>query len=633
MSGTDLHAPAALEIEAIYASAPVGLAVIDRDMRYLRINEWLARVNGLPVEAHIGRTVRQIIPMVAEQTEALIIRVFETGEPLLNIPVMGHEFGHPERTRVVRTNCFPLKDASGHVLAVSFVIEEITQQWLVEQELRDALDRMSRSERAAHVSTFDWDLRTNRVVWSQGVEAMLGQPLHLKPDATIEDWKSIVHPGDAARVLAEVKAWLASGDSEGEFVYRVLLPDGTIRWIAGRTSAYRDACGEPVRIVGTNVDITALKRQEAELRRREAELRRLLDNSPDYVTRLDRAYRHTYINRAAAESAGRTVEEFLGRTDWELGFPESMLEQEKRHCDQVFATGREVVYELNLGTDEAPRWIEARLIPEFADDGSVESILCVSRNIDHHKKAQHLLEDTRDELEDMVAERTTELRRLATELSMAGVRERRRIAAELHDELQQLLSSCRLRLDAMREQGLTPALAGSVDQVCSILDRAIRETRALTFRLANPVLAQFGLAPALKDLCEATTAEHGIPFDFSDDGEPKPLSDHCRDVVYRCVRELVVNVVRHARARRARISLLRAGAHARVVVSDDGKGFDVERAGRGFSRSGGFGLFHAREELQACGARIEFRSQPGFGTSVVVEVPLVNEEVPHETNR
>jgi PAS domain S-box-containing protein len=623
-------APLAIEMEAIYNSAPIGLCVIDRDLRYLRINEWLARMNGRSVEEHIGRSVREMVPMVAEQTEALIIRVFETGAPVLNIEVYGRVLEQPELPFVVRVNCFPLKDAGGRVVAASFVIQEVTPQWLAERSLRETLDRLSIAEKAARACTFEWNLTTGQVVWSEGAESVLGWPLHLRP-GRIADWECCVLPEDASRVLTEVRAGLADGRETMEVEYRTLTPSGEQRWLFSRIQAYRDEAGTPIRIAGINVDITQRKHMEAELRRREAEFRGLLDNSPDYVTRLDRQYRHTYINPAAAKAAGLAVEAFLGKSDWELGLPAHILEQEKLHCDQVFATGREVIYELNLDPGGTPRWIEARLIPEFAEDGTVESILAVSREITRYKTAQRLLEGARSELEVKVAERTTELRRLATELSMAGLRERRRIASELHDELQQLLASCRLRLDALREQTLPVPVVGSIDQICGILDRAIRETRALTFRLANPVLNQFGLGPALKDLCETTTAEYGVPFDFADDGEPKPLSDHCRDVVYRCVRELVINVVRHSGARRARISLLHVGAFARVVVSDDGKGFDVERAGLGFSRTGGFGLFHAREELQACGARIEFRSQPGFGTSVVVEVPLLGQEGSDET--
>lgn len=617
----------AIELEAIYNSAPIGLCVIARDMRYLRINEWLARMNGKPVAEHIGRTVREVLPMVAEQAEALVIRVFETGEPVLNLEVFGRVLDQPELPFVVRTNCIPLKGADGRVVAASFVIQEVTAQWTAERDLRETLDRLSIAEKAARACTFEWNLTTSRIVWSEGAESVLGRPLHLNP-GTLADWERCVEPADAVRVLTEVRAWLPTGRETLDVEYRVVLPSGEQRWIFSRVQAYRDEAGTPVRLAGMNLDITPRKKIEAELRRRETELRGLLDNSPDYVTRLDRQFRHTYINKAAAESAGLTVEEFLGKSDWELGIPAHILEQEKLHCDEVFNTGREVIYELNMSVEGAPRWIEARLIPEFADDGTVESILAVSREITRYKTAQGLLEKTRAELEVKVEERTTELRRLATELSMAGLRERRRIAAELHDELQQLLSSCRLRLDALREQPLQPAATATVDQVCGILDRAIRETRALTFRLANPILDQFGLGPALKDLCEVMTAEHKLPFEFTDDGEPKPLSEHCRDVIYRCVRELVVNVVRHAGASRARISLLHVGEHARVIVSDDGRGFDTERAGQGFSRTGGFGLFHAREELQACGARIEFRSRPGFGTSVIVEVPLVAAEAP-----
>ena len=78
-----------LELETLYRTAPIGLALVDRDLRFLRINEKLAEIDGVPMDAHIGRTLREVVPGVADTIEPLYRRVFETGEPVLHVEIHG----------------------------------------------------------------------------------------------------------------------------------------------------------------------------------------------------------------------------------------------------------------------------------------------------------------------------------------------------------------------------------------------------------------------------------------------------------------------------------------------------------------------------------------------------------------
>ena len=110
---------------------------------------------------------------------------------------------------------------------------------------------------------------------------------------------------------------------------------------------------------------------------------------------------------------------------------------------------------------------------------------------------------------------------------------------------------------------------------------------------------------------------------FDDDGQPKPLEEDLRVLLYQAVSELLLNVVKHARARHVQVSIWREGETLRLGVYDDGVGFDTaairQRWGR---REGGFGLFSTRERLRSYGGGLEVESRPGFGTQVVMTVPL-----------
>lgn len=127
------------ELEAIYRTAPVGLCVIDRDFRYLRINERLAAINGRSAYEHLGRTVREMVPDLADQSEDLMRRVFGTGEPVEDIEVEGETPADPGTRRTWRANWIPLRDTeTGRVFAVNVVAEEITEEKRARQRLEDS---------------------------------------------------------------------------------------------------------------------------------------------------------------------------------------------------------------------------------------------------------------------------------------------------------------------------------------------------------------------------------------------------------------------------------------------------------------------------------------------------------------
>jgi PAS domain S-box-containing protein len=123
------------ELDAVYDSAPVGLCVLDADLRYVRINQRMADMNGLPADKHIGRTVRDMVPHVADQAEPVLRRVLETGEPVLGIDIVGETAAHPGVQRIWVENWHPIRDVAGWVIGINVVAEEITERKRAETTL------------------------------------------------------------------------------------------------------------------------------------------------------------------------------------------------------------------------------------------------------------------------------------------------------------------------------------------------------------------------------------------------------------------------------------------------------------------------------------------------------------------
>lgn len=211
---------------------------------------------------------------------------------------------------------------------------------------------------------------------------------------------------------------------------------------------------------------------------------------------------------------------------------------------------------------------------------------------------------------------------LASELALTEERERREIATELHDRIGQNLSISKIKLDELRQAVRAKNIVRMVDKVRKLIAQAIQDTRSLTFELSPPVLYMLGLEAALAWLVNETEQKHDLRIVFQDDNQPKPLDDVGRVILFQATRELLFNVVKHAQARNAQVSIRKDQNNAiRIDVEDDGVGFEKTKLASAESSWNGFGLFSIRERLKPLGGRIEIESEPGKGTRVAIILP------------
>lgn len=218
-----------------------------------------------------------------------------------------------------------------------------------------------------------------------------------------------------------------------------------------------------------------------------------------------------------------------------------------------------------------------------------------------------------------------QLRSMALELSAAEQRERRQLAADLHDGIGQTLALSMMKLSSLKAGAVSREVADALNEVQRHIQSALTGAKALMFDLSPPVLHQLGLGAALEWLLERCEARYGIACELDDDGSAPPLPDDHRMFVFRAVQELLSNVNRHARASRVRVRLGRVGDRLEVEVGDDGVGMPGPSARISSSSgavAGGFGLFSIRERLRHLGGSLETVSTPGQGTRMTVRMPL-----------
>jgi PAS domain S-box-containing protein len=218
------------------------------------------------------------------------------------------------------------------------------------------------------------------------------------------------------------------------------------------------------------------------------------------------------------------------------------------------------------------------------------------------------------------------LRALASELSLTEERERRLLAADLHDHIGQILALAQIKLGALRQEASSPESQASVTEVRDYIGQAIRYTRSLTYELGLPILYDLGLEAALEWLAEQMHEQHGLLVQVHRDQQTKPLGEAARVLVFRVVRELLTNVVKHAKAGKVDISIAKEGPYMRIQVVDNGVGFDSSEASPRTGKSSGYGLFSIRERLTSLGGLVKITSRPGQGTKVTITVPLEQQE-------
>jgi PAS domain S-box-containing protein len=273
------------EIENIYKAISVGLCVLDRESRFIRVNDKLAQMNGVAAGDHIGKTVKEIVPHLEDQLNKIISKIVQTGQPQLGIEVSASEPCNPANTRYFSEDWLPLRDGSGKIIAFNVAIVETTEQKQAQEnilrkqkqlgEAKRALERSQRNLSMAlengKIGMWELDLVTGFFTVDDRMVQMFDMQTHVH---SMEDLDVFVHESDVQYVKDALQNTLILED-ENEIVFRTNPRSGSIRYISSRAIVGRDRKGKPVRITGVCFDITRFAREtETNLIRLNEELQR-----------------------------------------------------------------------------------------------------------------------------------------------------------------------------------------------------------------------------------------------------------------------------------------------------------------------------------------------------------------------
>jgi two-component system CheB/CheR fusion protein len=265
-----------------------------------------------------------------------------------------------------------------------------------------------------------------------------------------------------------------------------------------------------------------------------------------------------------------------------------------------------------------------RIVPYRAEGTHIAGVVITFTDITEAKRAAQKEIEAKVaanmELEEHVRERTEELGRLSHELALAEVRERQTIARDLHDGLGQELNAASIKLDALRNAEVTNRSDAALNEIAKLLEGVVREMRSLTAQLNPPVLEQLGLVPAIEWLSEEMRRTYQLEVVLDDDQEPKPLDSITASILFRAVRELLINVVRHAKVKSARVATRCVDGHLTLEIIDRGNGFSL--AGVRSRPSVGLGLATIRERITYIRGTLQITSKRNSGTTAMIKVPM-----------
>lgn len=361
-------------------------------------------------------------------------------------------------------------------------------------------------------------------------------------------------------------------------------------------------------------DVTERNLTEAALENSQEHVKTLFSSITDalFVHGLDMdglGRRFLEVNDVACKRLGYTRDELLSMSPEDIDDPNSGIDINPVMAQVI--TGKTVIFEqTHIAKDgtSIPVEISAR---QFNLDGK-PAIFSLARDITERKRTEQVLRDKQQRLSDM-----------AVELSLAEERERRHIATELHDTIGQDLVLTQIKLGMLAQTPRPDEQAGILGQAREILGGMIKRVRFLTHMISPPLLDSAGLEAAIKWLGRQMETDYGLQVAFVDDTREKPLTAEIRSVLYYAVRELLINVAKHAHTDTVGIKVGREGDRIVIITEDDGIGFYPGIIEDGLTgKEDGFGLFNIRRRIIHLGGTFGVESSPGLGTRVTIRMNL-----------
>ncbi len=613
-------------------AAPIAVYSQNRDLRYTWFH---SPSNNICPETIVGRRDEEVLEdtQAARGLTAIKQWVLDTGGSVRQEFSM-HTDG---RRRCYDLTLEPLRDSEGAIIGLTGAAVDLTDRKEIATALERSRERLLAARQESEQALRDSHRRLTAVLESitDCFFALDHEWRFTYINAQAQEYFGCSRERMLGRFLLQVRPQLAGtimeqqlrkAVDEGKTVMFEAVSPVTGQWLELHAYPGEDGLSVYFR------DITDRRNAEDALRESEAMLARAqqIANVGSWEVHLrtgrilcsDQVYRTLGLKREQVQPQYDTALACVHPNDRPLLV---------RTMRQTFASGTPGQVEVRVRqADSTIRFVLARAERIDRPDGKPAGLAGTIMDITDRRQTEDQLQALNETLEQKVAERTAiaeqrteQLRVLASELTLAEQRERRRLAQILHDHLQQLLVGAKFNLGILRRRTRPKELVDSLAQVNDLIDQSIKVSRSLTVEISPPVLYDGGLTAALQWLASWVQDKYNLSVQVEADSAADPDGEDIRVLLFQAVRELLFNIVKHAGVRDAWVHSCRIDHdQIRILVCDEGTGFD--EAARSMSRQsgGGFGLMSIRERLEILGGTFDIDSAPGCGTRVTLIAPL-----------
>src|SRR4051812_14752254 len=579
----------------IFNDAPTGMALTSTAGRFIFVNNALCEFLGygrnelstkdLLLITHSedkDETLKQLLQLEAGE-------VSNTRIEHRYIHKMGRVLWGDVRRSVIRDS------QTGKPRYIVSQTVDITERKRIEEELRERESELKEAQRLAQLGSWTWEVGNDVVRWSDEMYCIYGLDSNLPPPShketrqlfTRESWKQL----RAAIEEAWQKGKLPNTDLE------LIRPDGSRRWISTRGEAEHDASGRKIRLRGTAQDITDRKHMEQSLRETEERFRTIANSAPVLIWMSGADKLRTYLNRGWLDFTGRSLEEELGN-GWIQGVHPQDVESLLQTHAKTFAerTPFTIAYRVKRHDGEY-RWLRDTGAPTFNPDGSFAGY--IGSGIDDTDR------------------RTAEeaLRNVSRKLIDAQEKERKRIARELHDDINQRLAMVAIELQQLDSSPIFQTRRHErIERLVKRTTEISSDLQALSHELHSVTLEHLGLAAAMRSFCNDVGRHQKVKVEFAEKDLPGSIPPEVALALLRVVQEGVHNAVKHSGVRKFQVELVGTPDQIQLKIRDFGVGFDPEQASKGE----GLGLLSMKERILPFKGSLSIVSKPKQGTELIV---------------
>src|SRR5579863_1877484 len=596
-------------LNAFFASAPVGIAILDSKLRILKTNLTMADMVGTRLAELVGKTAREAVPLLADRIEPILLRASVAGEATSNFSVTGETSKSPNTIRQWAASVFPIcRDGAGG-WRIGAMAGEVTEEIRFEK-LRKSEALLAEAEQLGQLGSWDHDLVTGEDSWSANLCRLVGRD-PAKTKVSEDLFWELVHQDDREGVRMVIDGAMKFADGY-EYQSRFILPGGRERTFYTRGKVILGPDNQVVKRMGVTQDITervrseqALLQSEVAVRRERDRAQRYLDIADVIMLALDLRGRITMINRKGCGALGWEERELIGR-DW---INTCLPVRTRRHIrplfDNLLAGDLSYVENLIVTKSGVERLIGWRNSLLKDDEGRVIGTLSSGEDITDRKVAEKAMQQ------------------LSSLLLRAQDGERRRIAKEVHEGIGQYIAGLSLAIGKLRVSCIDetdPESRRALSDCQTMIQEASQEIRKISYLLHPPTIDYLGLPSALRSLVNGCESRWGLQVSLDVPSSLGRLKPDIEMTLFRIAQESLINIHRHSESPTAAVRLFQRSNEIVLEVADQGRGMPPPLVGSKKSR--GVGIQAIQERVKELQGHFDIESSPEKGVTIHVTLPV-----------